>query len=176
MLLILLIIVAIVSSIWFSVETCWTTLGKIGSSIGMSCLTCLLAFLIFFLGGCFISAFCDVEYVEDSTYEIVALKDNSTIGGHTHFLGSGYFNGKMQYVYLMKNKNDNFETKTVEAKYVELAISDEVAPHVIVKPAKFTNGFIKFLLSSDASLWYSDHYIICVPEGTIDYSYNIDLE
>jgi hypothetical protein len=176
MLLILLIIAALVFSIWFSIEMCDTTLGKIGLSIGMSCLTGFLAILISFLSGCAISAFCDVEYVEDSTYEIVALKDNSTISGHTHFLGSGHFNGKMQYVYLMENENGNLKMKTVEAKFVEVAISDEVAPHVIVKRAKFTNGFMNFLLASDASAWYPDHYIICVPEGTIDYSYNIDLE
>lgn len=176
MLLILLIVAAIVFSIWFSVETCWTTLGKIGSSIGMSCLTCILAFLLFFLVGTVISAFSDVEYIEDNTYEIVALKDNSTISGHTHFLGSGHFDGKMQYVYLMENENGNFEMKTIDAKNAEVTISDEVAPHVIVKRAKFTNGFINFLLASNASAWYLDYYIICVPEGSIDYSYNIDLE
>jgi hypothetical protein len=76
----------------------------------------------------------------------------------------------------MENENGNLKMKTVEAKFVEVAISDEVAPHVIVKRAKFTNGFMNFLLASDASAWYPDHYIICVPEGTIDYSYNIDLE
>ena len=177
MFLILLIIMAIIFSIWFSINTCFTIWGTIGSSIATSCLTCFIALLIFFLGGNIISAFCEVEYVEDSTYEITALKDNSFVSGHTYLLSSGHFNDKMQYVYLIENENGNFEMKTIETKYAEVAISNEVVPHVVIKRAKFTNEFMNFFLSfNGAPVWNPDRYIIYVPEGTIDYSYNIDLE
>lgn len=175
MLLIFLIIVAIAVAIYMAMEMCWSIPGIITASIGMSILTCFLALALFFLGGWLISAFGDVEYVEADTYDIVALKDNSTVGGHVHYLGSGHIDGKMQYVYLIKNENNKFEMKTIDAKYAELTTSNEVSPHVIVKKAHFTNDFMNFLLC-DASIWHTDHYDIYVPEDTIDYAYNIDLE
>lgn len=108
------------------------------------------------------------------TKEIVALKDNMTIEGHFGFLGRGYIDGKLVYIYQAK-AGDNLQMGNTDACDPGLFLhqDDKEVPRIVWsnwnKPS-----FYKF--------WFDDLYDnlyqidIYVPKGTVDESFDVDQQ
>ena len=82
----------------------------------------VIDFLIFLLIGlicmgvmsCYDEAKCDVVY--DTKTELVALKDDAMISGHS-YLGSGYIDEDLKYVYIYEDPVKGMKAERVDADY-----------------------------------------------------------
>lgn len=173
MLFFLFLIIGIIFSVFISYELFDTWISRIAAFICFTLLFALLAFALFGLTNSLFSCFADIEYVETDNYNIVALKDNASVEGHTHFLGSSHINGEMSYVFMIQNEDNSYTMQTINAKNATIHYTKD-KPYIIEKTPYFSNDFVKFLVSKYTMV--DMHYDIYIPEGSIEYSYNIDLE
>lgn len=108
------------------------------------------------------------------TKEIVALKDNMTIEGHFGFLGRGYIDGKLVYIYQSK-AGDNFQTGYINACDPGLFVheDDKEIPRIVWSNWN-KSGFYEFWFEGCYdNLYQVDIY---VPKGTVDKSFEIDSQ
>ena len=139
----------------------------------------LFDFLIFFFAGlicyvimsCYDDAKCDVVY--DTKTELVALKDDGMIFGHS-FLGSGYIDEELKYVYIYEDPVKGMKADRVDADYAYIKYIDENEnPYIQSWHMEPKNGFVNFMIGDFANTYYT----IYLPEGSIiTDTYNIDLE
>jgi hypothetical protein len=112
--------------------------------------------------------------LQQKTKEIVALKDNMTVEGHFGFLGRGYIDGKLVYIYQSK-AGDNFQTGYINACDPGLFIheDDKETPRIV---------WSNWNKSSFYEFWFKDCYDntyqvdIYVPKGTVDKSFDVDQQ
>ena len=128
-------------------------------------------FSLIFLVISFCLSFADVPNYESAPIPMAALQDGSSIEG-SFFLGCGSINEKMTYTFLMGNEEEGFKMEQVDASSVTIKFTED-APHYTKMRSKL-NWYGRFLWGVD-SIGASE-YVFYVPEGTIKYNYNIDLQ
>ena len=102
---------------------------------------------------------------------IVALKDNNLSTGQ-FFVGSGYMDSNLYYYYFTKNEDEGKDFHSVEAEKTTL-YDDEKKETAYIKTKKMRNSnpIINFFFITDRQ-----EQEIHIPEGSIDYSFSINLE
>lgn len=104
--------------------------------------------------------------------ELIALSDGSQTTGRM-FLGSGYIDGELTYRYAYK-KGEGYAIDTENASYIDEIryIKDGSKPRIERMEVVHKSTLANFLT---APFFESGNYIY-VPEGTIQESFNIDLQ
>lgn len=106
-----------------------------------------------------------------SSTDLRALKDNSSITGHT-FLGSGGVDNTLQYYYLIEEKGKGIVMQKQDANYSYLNyIPTGETPRVEHVHEDFTNPILRFFTFKK-----NCYYSFYIPEGSIDELYQVDLE
>ena len=129
----------------------------------------LLGIFIYFLISLSISGIYDKEYVEINKQELYALQDNNTISGQFYFLGGGHIDGSMSYCYLTK-ENNKMQMHVINVNNATIEEID-VEPKIVTFKSKYKNDFI----NNNFINFQPDKYEIYLPEGSIKYGYNINL-
>ena len=112
---------------------------------------------------------CESEEVIESSKELIALKDNSTIDG-TFFLGSGSINGEMKYVAMVKDKNGyKMETYRIEDVYIN-EVDNNFRIEEIGYEFKNENMYLFFGNIKNHT------YRVYIPKDSVVQNYKIDLE
>lgn len=100
---------------------------------------------------------------------LYALSNGSSVSGR-FFLGSGYVDQSLTYTYIMQDKDGGYELQTLDASGVEVYQGNYQPKYV----QKF--GTVK------AGLWFPWDIVdtnetdsFRVPTGTVDSSYNVDV-
>lgn len=110
-------------------------------------------------------------YLSDDS-RMVALADNNTIEGHWGFLGVGYVEGTMAYVYYTQEGDGVYRFRCVDARDATVHEIPGVTPHV----EKWTRHFKA--PGADHLLWQSvggTRYVFYIPPGTLRQNLDIDL-
>ena len=111
------------------------------------------------------------EVYDSKTESIVALKDNSVSTGH-FFIGSGYIDSDLYYYYFTENEDKGKEFYSVEAEKTILYDDEkESIAYIETKKMKNSNPIINFFFITNRQ-----KQEIHIPEGSIDYSFSVNLE
>jgi len=114
--------------------------------------------------------------VETRGYQLEALADNSMTSG-SFFLGSGYIDEQMKYVYYSNTRTDDkgnkfYSMKMVRHEKAEVSYITEGLPYIeerwYVKGDSFWSTFTLVPPRT--------HWIFYVPKGTINNSYKLDAQ
>lgn len=124
-------------------------------------------FIISLLGG---RGFEVDEVYNVESEPIVALKDNSNTSGFS-YLGSGHIEEDLYYYYFTNTENHGKELHKTPAEQVTLYDNEKENPRIETKYMKNSNPIINFFFITDKK-----RYDIYIPEGSIDYSFSVDLE
>lgn len=106
---------------------------------------------------------------EVSEFELATLQDNSQTTGR-FFLGSGFVNGTMKYVFYYKD-GESYAMHMVSYSSAEIIITDQ-KPYIKQISYEKTNDFINYF-ALDLETPQTDFYFY-VPTGTISNSYTLD--
>ena len=123
----------------------------------------------------FISITVGIEFPADEIYNveetpIVALKDNSGSTGH-FFLGGGYVKSDLYYYYFTENDDKGKEFHKIDADETIIYDDEKNNPHIEIRHSRNSNPIIRFFF-----ITYKTETLIHVPEGSINYSFSVDLE
>lgn len=171
----ILLIAAVIFTVWYGIEEYFS----IGEWIGYSFLMLILVLLLFLVGfllcGC-----CEHSYAETpqliSTTEIVALRDGSNVEGHIGggiFCTSGMIDEEPVYTVLVKT-DKGLQTKTYKANETYIQYTDDVPR---VEKVKYeATGFIDDIFICNGA-YDKIEYIIYIPtDSQVVSDYVIDLE
>lgn len=104
------------------------------------------------------------------TTNLCAFSDfNGTQG--SYFLGCGNSKSKMYYCYLTENEDHAKVMHTLDASGVRIYDNEKETPRVVTEYKTSSNPFANFFL-----LPFKESTAVYVPEGTIKYEYNVNLE
>jgi len=111
------------------------------------------------------------ENYDNEKESIVALKDNSLSTGH-FFIGSGYIDSDLYYYYFTENEDGGKDFHSIEATKATL-YDDEEKETAYIKTIKMrnSNSIINFFFITNRQ-----KQEIHIPEGSIDYSFSVNLE
>ncbi len=127
----------------------------------------LIGTLIAFVGGILVET--DKVYNTETT-NLCAFSDfNGTHG--SYFLGYGNSKSKMYYCYLTEDEDHAKIMHTLDANGVKIYDNEKETPRIVTEYKTNSNPFAAFFL-----LPFSESTAVYVPEGTIKYNYNVDLE
>lgn len=147
---------------------------RLGSSI-ISCffailisgqILCISSLLAMGLGSMLHGQVATVKNISASQ-EIVALKDSNNISGK-FYLGSGYINESAYYHYMVQGEN-GLDMKRIKTDKCSLQFDEN--PRIETITYKFKNPILNWIAIDS-----TEDYIIHCPEGTIDYSFQVDLQ
>jgi hypothetical protein len=108
------------------------------------------------------------EYVLKDTFPIYALQDNNGVQG-SFFLGSGSVDSNLKYYYAAQCE-DGIKIYNIDTE--KAILKNDENPHIETYKAQFVN---KFLRNNLANLC-DDKYKIYIPQGSIQYNFNVDLK
>lgn len=111
-------------------------------------------------------------YDKEYSYNIETLQDNSSING-SFFLGSGYFEGTMKYVFYYE-ENGYYKMKQLNHDRVSIKYTNDKPRFIIIEKTP-TNSYINYF-AIDEPTKTDVMYIIEVPKGTIKNDYNLDAK
>lgn len=135
----------------------------IGFTISISLLGGLIGILIAFA----LPAETEMTCVETS--QIVNLQDNNSVEGN-FFLGTGYIEGEMKYVFYYQIDSTSFKMKQVSFYNAIIKYSD------IPKVEKYINKPTDSKINLFALDNEINNYIIYVPKGSIKNNYELDAK
>ena len=170
MLDIITIIIAIVFAIVFvTMIDPYTTIGLIINSIfGLIAGAFLSIMIVFIFVGIFGALSPPETTIKETEHEIVTLQDSNSTSGD-FFLGTGYVNEEMQYIYYRKDGN-GYKMEQIKARDARIEYTEKT-PKVIKQEKEATDAFWnKFKINWDDE----PTYIIQVPKGTIKQDYSLD--
>jgi len=128
----------------------------------------MIGFLVAYVLSGIVGANAQSEYIFKDRYKLYALKDNVGVQGN-FFLGSGRIDSDLKYYYL----TDFEDGKKIDSLDVdEVILKQDDNPHIEVYEAQYKNEFIRFNFIN----FSSDKYKIYIPEGSIKYDFNVDLQ
>ena len=132
-----------------------------------------VAITLFILMGSLIigQAFKADEIYNTEKESIIALKDNNLPTGD-FFVGSGYIDSDLYYYYFTENEDGGKEFHSVKAK--EVTLYDDVkkeTAYIETKEMRNSNPIINFFFITD-----KQKQEIHIPEGSVDYSFSVNLE
>lgn len=113
-----------------------------------------------------------VETYQTEEIPLCALRDNMGTSG-TFFLGTGSVDSKMKYFYLIKDGQGRMSIEGIyvnNAYLVEFADDSSMAPHILREYTHFKSWILRVLL-----IYYKDTTTFYIPEGSIQYNFNVDL-
>ena len=116
------------------------------------------------------------EFEADEIYDtekesIIALKDNNLSTGYS-FVGSGYIDSNLYYYYFTEDKDGGKDFHSVEAKRTTLYDDgNKENAYIEIKKMRNSNPIINFFFITDRQ-----EQEIHIPEGSIDYSFSVNLE
>lgn len=136
--------------------------------LGVGFVGVIIGLLIWFL----LPVFCLPTTEKIETKEIYALTDSSELEG-SHYLFSGYVNGKLVYRYIVNtDKGKKIETVNCDnAYFVEGAHSPKVEIHTTELAGEWCHW-----LSFGLGYVDSEYLVFYVPENSITTEYNVDLK
>lgn len=128
----------------------------------------LLAFMFIIAASSYID---DDNLIFEKQYdkEIIALKDDGNADGR-FFLGSGYINNDMVFYYVT-NEHGTYKISRIKAGDATIIYSEDSPRIEKYSAEKFVHWWY-YIFAIPVS-YYTQIY---VPEGTIQYGFNIDLE
>ena len=127
----------------------------------------LIGILIALVGGSCIET--DKVYNTETT-NLCAFSDFNGVQG-SYFLGCGNSKSKMYYCYLTEDEDHAKIMHTLDANGVKIYDNEKETPRIVTEYKTSSNPFAVFFL-----LPFSESTAVYVPEGTIKYNYNVDLE
>lgn len=127
----------------------------------------LIGLAIALIGGSCIET--DKVYNTETT-NLCAFSDFNRVQG-SYFLGCGNSKSKMYYCYLAEDEDHAKIMYTLDANGVKIYDNEKETPRIVTEYKTSSNPFATFFL-----LPFSESTSVYVPEGTIKYNYNIDLE
>lgn len=127
----------------------------------------LIGVLIAGVGGLCVET--DKVYNTETT-NLCAFSDFNGVQG-SYFLGCGNSKSRMYYCYLTEDEDHAKIMHTLDASEVKIYDNEKETPRVVTEYKTSSNPFTVFFL-----LPFSESTAVYVPEGTIKYNYNIDLE
>ena len=101
---------------------------------------------------------------------IVALKDNKNETGH-FFLGGGHVKSNLYYYYFTEDENQGKEFHQIEADDIVIYDDEKENPYIETRYIENSNPIINFFVITSRS-----ETSIHIPEGSIDYSFSVNLE
>lgn len=116
------------------------------------------------------------EFEVDEIYNIekesiIALKDNNLSTGH-FFIGSGYINSDLYYYYFTENEDGGKDFHSIEATETTLYDDEKKeTAYIKTKEMRNSNPIINFFFITNRQ-----EQEIHIPEGSIDYSFSVNLE
>lgn len=140
---------------------------------GMECFASIVygfftALLIFLCISAVFSWTAETEYVITSESNLYAFSNKSTVEG-SFFLGSGYVSGDMNYYYI----SDFHEGKKMYRVGIDnvVLIESDAKPKIEIHESRFKNKVIRYIFVNINS----DLYKIYIPENSITYEFDVDL-
>lgn len=133
----------------------------------------IIGVIISLFAGVVVDIKADKETYKKSEEKILALNDNMGTKGR-FFLGSGNINDSMKYVYLVENKNGK-KMKDAESYNTYINEDNNEEPRIEYHYERYKNKKLEkyfFGIFNDTH----KHNAIYIPEDSINYQYNIDLE
>jgi len=133
-----------------------------------------IAVTLFILMGSFLIG---QEFEADEVYDtkkesIVALKDNNNLSTGYFFIGSGYIDSDLYYYYFTENKDGGKDFYSVKAEKTTLYDDEKKeTAYIETKQMRNSNPIINFFFITDRQ-----EQEIHIPEGSIDYSFSVNLE
>ncbi len=107
------------------------------------------------------------------TYLLETLQDNNSVSG-SFFLGSGYINGEMKYVFYYET-DGGYRMKQLKYYNVLIKYTSET-PKVETYRKVQTDAFINKFSVYMGDCGCNNKNIIYVPKGTIKQNYNLDAQ
>lgn len=107
------------------------------------------------------------------TYYLEALQDNNSVSG-SFFLGSGYINGEMKYVFYYET-DGGYKIKQLSYDNALIKYTNET-PKVETYREVQTDAFINKFSVYMGGCGCNNKNIIYVPKGTIKQNYNLDAQ
>ena len=108
----------------------------------------------------------DVKIYEEEEVPIVALEDNFNLNGH-FFLASGITAEDAYYYYMTKTEEGYKVQKVIASTPVEISDKPRIVKYT---PVGFTEWYY-YIFSAPTGTYYK----IYIPEGTIKFAFNVDL-
>lgn len=108
----------------------------------------------------------DVKIYEEEEVPIVALEDNFNLNGH-FFLASGIIAEDAYYYYMTKTEEGYKIQKIIASTPIEISDNPRIVKYT---PVGFTEWYY-YIFSAPTGTYYK----IYIPEGTIKFAFNIDL-
>lgn len=108
------------------------------------------------------------KYIKSASYQISSLQDNGDVSG-SFFLGCGYINERMKYVFYYKDANDYYQMMQIDCDDVLLKYVD-TKPRIIISKSFSAN---KWSLPYD---FMQVNYVIEIPKGTIKNNFTLDAQ
>lgn len=108
------------------------------------------------------------------TYYLEALQDNNNSETSSLFLGSGYINGEMKYVFYYET-DGGYKMKQLSYDNALIKYTNET-PKVETYREEQTDAFINKFSVYMGSCGCNNKNIIYVPKGTIKNNYNLDVQ
>lgn len=162
LLLISLVIAFIAGFIVFCINEDWTFLMIV---------SIIVTFGLVFFGGLSAIDSQSEKVVKRDVTELIALNDGSSVSGRM-FLGSGSIDGDLVYKYAMK-KGDGYAIDFEKANDIDELryIKDGSKPRIERTEVVYKSTFTNFMTAP----FFDTAKYIYVPEGTIQETFNIDL-
>lgn len=108
----------------------------------------------------------DVKIYEEEETPLVALEDSFNLGGH-FFLASGTMTEDAYYYYMTKTEEGYKIQKVIASTPVEFSDNPRIVEYT---PIGFTEWYYYIFFVPTET-----YYKIYVPEGTIKFAFNVDL-
>ena len=162
---IILIICVFVGFIIFAFIAREPCLGLMG--IPAAVVVLIIGLFIAVIGG---SGFIADEIVEVKTTQIVALADNTTTNG-SFFLGSGTVNEKNYYCYMEQQDDGGLRMSRISANEAIIYDNENANPHIDKYILRNSSPIVRFFFLTDRY-----EYKIYIPNNSIRYNFNIDLQ
>lgn len=170
-------------------------IGLAGAAFKTSCVACIcFGIILDIIGLCMMEEEFRYDDNNSEIIELYSLKDNLSIDGSINsFLTiSGSITTKLKIYYVEKGEDGSYRIKSVEAESNNVSIEETNDQKPSLKIDNCTNYFrlgtplksfsiFTNIFDLDEYTRYGDidnyrMYTFIVPEGTISYDYNIDLE
>ena len=113
------------------------------------------------------------HFVVDKQTEIFSIGNEVGVEG-SFVLGSGHIESEMYYFYYVKGESGGIVINKVKADCVEIIEHDSDKAYIIEGYMDYDNPNY-FWTEGNSHLFSTEYVRIMVPEGTIKYSYNIQL-
>lgn len=165
-------IIAIIVGIIVGIIT-WMDYGKFGEGLAAWFVTTLIGVLLSMLLTLFVGLFFEAHNVGEitSVKNIISLKDNIDIEGRGGFLRGTTIENELYYYYMVETEN-GYTFEKIDANNTYIKYSDD---NFRIE----TKSYLTF--DNPVLYWFAlpikdSETIIYIPEGSIIYDYEIDLE